>query len=380
MIQVSLRFSVSRTAIGFVAQSGFLRGSGRRLIRDLRKIWLPAAFALLCCTYSSFASSRQKTDVVYMHNGDRITGEISSLSKGQLAVKPSYSSSSIILDWDQVDHLESSQLFVVTGSNGISYEGSLRGGAQKQTLTIHTATNTTLTHQSVIEISELGSTFLKRLSGNISVGTSFSRSNAQSDLTVASGLSYQSTEQIVTFSSNAQFSTQQKTTDTNETTAKAAYLHQLRASAWYGGAIANFLSSSEQQIALQSTLGGALAKRVIFTNRTKLNTIAGLAFTDQRNASGEVGDNHTRAVDSALAVQFSTFRFDTTNFSTTFWVYPGLTAPGHVRTTLNQDIYYKFSNNLYVSVSFYDNYDNRPVLGAPANNLGATTAVGWSFH
>ena len=236
MIQVSLRFSVSRTAIGFVAQSGFLRGSGRRLIRDLRKIWLPAAFALLCCTYSSFASSRQKTDVVYMHNGDRITGEISSLSKGQLAVKPSYSSSSIILDWDQVDHLESSQLFVVTGSNGISYEGSLRGGAQKQTLTIHTATNTTLTHQSVIEISELGSTFLKRLSGNISVGTSFSRSNAQSDLTVASGLSYQSTEQIVTFSSNAQFSTQQKTTDTNETTAKAAYLHQLRASAWYGGA------------------------------------------------------------------------------------------------------------------------------------------------
>ncbi len=47
--------------------------------------------------------------------------------------------------------------------------------------------------------------------------------------------------------------------------------------------------------------------------------------------------------------------------------------------TLNQDIYYKFLGNLYVSVSFYDNYDNEPVAGAPANNLGATTGVGWSF-
>ena len=35
--------------------------------------------------------------------------------------------------------------------------------------------------------------------------------------------------------------------------------------------------------------------------------------------------------------------------------------------TSNQDIYCKFHNNLYVSLSFYDNYDNQPLAGAPSN-------------
>jgi len=31
-------------------------------------------------------------------------------------------------------------------------------------------------------------------------------------------------------------------------------------------------------------------------------------------------------------------------------------------------------------LSFYDNFDNQPVVGAPSNNFGGTTALGWSFH
>ena len=79
-------------------------------------------------------------------------------------------------------------------------------------------------------------------------------------------------------------------------------------------------------------------------------------------------------------MQYSTFRFDSTTFDTAVWVYPSLTSPGHVRLTLNQDIYYKFLGDFYIRISLYNNYDNRPVVGAPANNLGGSTSVGWSFH
>ena len=48
--------------------------------------------------------------------------------------------------------------------------------------------------------------------------------------------------------------------------------------------------------------------------------------------------------------------------------------------TFNQNIYYKFLGDFYVRVSFYDNYDNQPVVGAPTNNIGGTTTLGWSFH
>ena len=98
------------------------------------------------------------------------------------------------------------------------------------------------------------------------------------------------------------------------------------------------------------------------------------------SASDTESTANKRGLDSAFAAQFSTFRFDSTTFDTTLWVYPSLTTPGRVRMTLNQDVYYKFYKDFYIRGSFYDNFDNRPVVGAPENNLGVTSTIGWSFR
>jgi hypothetical protein len=332
-----------------------------------------------------FADARKKTDVVYMLNGDKITCEIQSLSKGELSVKPDYTAGSIVLDWTKVGRVESTQKFIVRDPKGVMYTGTLTGDVDKQTISIVEATTTeeasttTLPRDSVVEIDELGTTFVRRLSGNVSVGTSFAKSNDQRTLTVQSLVKYQSERYFASVDSNSQFASQKEVSDTNETTVKNGLFRQLRRSNWYGGGIANFLTSSEQEIALQSTLGGAVARRFIFTNKTNLTGIGGLGYTIQRNNSGTVDPNKTHDLDAALAVQYSTFRFNSTSFDTTVWAYPSLTSAGHVRMTLNQDVYYKFLGNFYLSVSFYDNYDNQPVVGAPENNLGASTSIGWSF-
>ena len=59
----------------------------------------------LFAAQSALASSRVKTDVVYMQNGDKITCEIQSLNQAQLTVKPDYTSSSVVLDWSKVDRI-----------------------------------------------------------------------------------------------------------------------------------------------------------------------------------------------------------------------------------------------------------------------------------
>lgn len=315
-----------------------------------------------------------------MKNGDKITCEIESLTKGQLSIKPDYTTGTIVVDWQAVAHLESTQLFVVTDTDGNVYSGRLTAGAAEHAITIVGRESNAVSDDAVVEINEMGNNFWNSLSGNIAVGTSFTPSNSQGTMTVQSGLVYQSKENVATLDLNSQFATQEKAKDTNETTVKTSFFHQLSETKWYGGGIANFLSSSEQQIALESTIGAALARRLIFTNRTNLTAIGGLGYTNQRNSSGASDTRRSHALDAATAIQFSMFRFKTTSLDTTIWAYPGLTDPGHVRTTVNQDIYYKFHNNLYISLSFYDNFDNQPVVGAPSNNFGGTTALGWSFH
>jgi len=295
-------------------------------------------------------------------------------------VSTKYASSAFVIDWSEVDHLESTQDFVVADPEGKVYSGTIGKGAEDRTLSIGKGVTATLPLDLVIQMDEFGETFLKRLRGDFDVGLSFAKSNAQKNLTLQGDLGYQSKERLFSLDTSSQFASQKETSDTNETTAKIALFQQLRKSNWYGWGLANFLSSTEQQIALRSTLGGGLATRLIFTNRTNLTAIGGLAVTVERDAQNAVSTARTEALDSVFAVQYSTFRFDSTTFNTTVWVYPSTTSPGRVRMTVNQDVYHKFFGDFYVRVSFYDNYDNRPVVGAPPNNLGATTTVGWSFH
>lgn len=343
-----------------------------------RSFFLFSLVLFYSCT--SLASSRQKTDIVYMNNGDKITCEIRSLEKGQLTIKPDYTDSNIVIDWTKVNHIESSQGFVVTNPQGALYAGTVNSDPETRIVTVENSSKETLAHDDVIEIAPLGETFLKRLQGNVDLGLTLARSNSQKNLSLQGGLNYQSEKYLSSVNFNSQFTSQRETSNTSETTVKSEFFRRLRLSNWYGGALGNFLASTEQQIDLRSTLGGGLAKRIIFNNRTNLSAIGGLGYTIQKNASGSVSTGNANSLDSALALQYSTFRFDSTTFDTTLWLYPSLTSPGRLRMTFNQDIYYKFLRDFYVRISFYDNYDNQPVVGAPANNLGGSTSVGWSFH
>jgi len=338
------------------------------------------ALLLLLTPFCAHAGIRSKTDVVIMKNGDKITGEIKSLEKGQLTIKPDYTTSSFILDWEKVDHIESQQDFMVSDTRGIIFTGKIHKDPDTKELTIIGSETMLLPNIEVVEIEQLGANFWKRVRGNIDFGTSFSQSNNQKVLSVQGSVGYQSQKYIYSLTTNTQFTSQQATADTNDTSVKASLYKSTRHPTLYYGGIANFLSSTAQQISLRSTYGATLNKRLIFTNRTNLNAIGGIALTLEKDSEGAQSGARTKALDSAFAINYSTFRFDAATFDTSFWLYPSITSPGRVRFTLNQDVYYKFLGDFYLRLSFYDNYDNQPVVGAPNNNMGGSTTVGWSFH
>ena len=350
----------------------------QRTVSGGSPLWILLFF--LCLTTVMHASSRLKTDIISMKNGDKITCEIRSLDQGQLTIKQDYANSTVVLDWKQVDHIETKQPFVIIDTNGNAFSGQLSESPDEHIVSVTGAEKNGIPHKDVVSIQQTGETFLRRLRGSIDVGTSFAQSNSQKNLTMQSDLNYQATTRVFSLTSSTQFTSQQKTNNTNETTVKTEYFKQLRKSNWYSGGIANFLSSSEQQIDLRTTLGAALAVRPIYTNKTNLSFIGALAYTAEKDASNTTSRTSANSIDAAAAVQYSTFRFDSTSFDTTVWVYPSLTSLGRVRMTLNQDIYFKFYKDFYFRASFYDNYDNRPVVGAPQNNLGASSTVGWSFR
>jgi hypothetical protein len=70
--------------------------------------------------------ARDKTDVMVMTNGDRLTCEVKGLDAGVLYVSFDYIDGTASVNWSKVARLESNQLFVVKTEGGAVYTGILK--------------------------------------------------------------------------------------------------------------------------------------------------------------------------------------------------------------------------------------------------------------
>src|SRR6516225_4080581 len=69
--------------------------------------------------------ARDKTDVMFMKNGDRMTCEVKGLARGVLYVDFDYIDGTASINWSKVARLESNHLFYVKTEDGSVYTGTL---------------------------------------------------------------------------------------------------------------------------------------------------------------------------------------------------------------------------------------------------------------
>jgi hypothetical protein len=120
------------------------------------------------------ASAREKTDVVWLKNGDRITCEIKYLMRGMLTVSTD-SMSTVEIKWQDVESITSEFLFTVQDIQGQLYVGSLQAAAAARHVNVAGPLPASgLEHLSVVQIREFEDSMWKRLSGSADLCCSFS--------------------------------------------------------------------------------------------------------------------------------------------------------------------------------------------------------------
>jgi len=104
-----------------------------------------------------------------MTNGDRLTCEIKRLEYGQLHVKTEYALGTVVLDWEKIERVESSQRFVVETANGDYHTGLLRREAStsaakaEQLEVVDNDVTTWLQHQETVQIEKLERSLIGKL-------------------------------------------------------------------------------------------------------------------------------------------------------------------------------------------------------------------------
>lgn len=334
---------------------------------------------LVLLTAAAGAGAKSKDDVVVLRNGDRLTGEIKKLQRGELVFKASYMADAVRLDWSKVARLESRDRYLITLTDGRLFTDSLRLnasggddfliGAERQAFRAE--------QMDVLRITPVEAGFFRQLEGTIDFGFNFTSGNDQYQTEFTSSVTYRRGAHSLTGRLDSTFSGQTEGSSSARNQFTLDYRRQL-SPRWYAGGIFDLLRSDQQSLDLRATAGGLLGRNLRQTERTRFSIFGGLAGT-RDNYGADVGRPRTLNADALAGFDFNTFRFTTTDIGSRLLLYPSLTTPGRTRVQFNTDLRIKLVKDLYWGFHLYENYDSKPPVRAERNELGASTSLGWKF-
>lgn len=349
----------------------------------MNKYWILGCVLFLILTEPLFA--RDKTDVLVMKNGDQITCQVKGLDAGVLYVSLDWADGTVSVDWTKVARLESTQLFVVKTSSGEVYSGTLRTPKTEadQPVKIEVVAEAahepvTIDRMRVVDMIATSDKFWERFNGELNAGFIYAKANQSAQYSLGSQTVYVRERWHALANYQSSLSATSGTTTSTRNNVTFGYEHLLTNGNWFYAGLGNFLQSGEQEISLQTTLGGGIGRYLKNTDRTSISVIGGGAW--QRTNYSVVTAHPNQNVGAALIyADLRFFKFSKTNLNLTAAVTPALTDPGRVRFDGNSSYYIKIIGNLSWNVSFYGNWDNRPPFGVSGSDFGSSSGVSWTY-
>jgi Protein of unknown function, DUF481 len=342
-------------------------------------------FVLLALAVLSLSGALRAQDVIHFQNGDRLTGTIKRLERGQVVFSSPLMDGDASIDWRGVARIESERTFQFQTSSGERFLGRIEMDASPEAaedeVRIASPQGDRFVRQDEIV---LATQTVKGLSGlleiNLGAGIALSKSNSQKQFNADSGITYQTPRYLATAAVSSIFSTQEEATSTNRHELDLGFSRKLSRN-WSTSLLANFLTSEEQKLDLRIVLGGGPTRTFVNNNRVVLYATGGAVWNSERFSpeSGNVPVNNQ--LEGLAAVGFNYFQFKQWTVESTFRLFPSITTGGRVRADWRTNLRLRVRKGkpLWWNFNQTINLDNRPPGDAPGTDYVTSSALSWSF-
>lgn len=333
----------------------------------------------------SLTVSAQKSDVLVMKNGDRMTCEIKSMTGGILLVSLDYVDGTISVDWSKVASIESSRLFLVKTESGLVYTGKLSTIAATTDAPVRievaetAAKSVELPAREVIRIGSTSERFWERFNGDANVGLTYAKGNQSTQFNIGSYIEYPRDRWSARMWLNSTLSSNEGSDTVTRNQLSFNAIRLLRWKNYFASGGADFLQSSEQGVDLQTSFSAGVGRFFKNTNKTRVALTGNLVWqrTKYTDTDSLGGTQNSAAV--MVGGEVRLFRFKKTTLNLNAALLPSISDIGRVYFRLNSNYYLKLYSNLNWNLSFYGNWDTRPPFGLPSSDFGTSTGLGWTF-
>ncbi len=319
----------------------------------------------------------QKTDVVIIENGDRITGEIKELERGKLE----YSTDDIgriHIQWDKIMHIESSKFYEIELQTGVRYYGAIGRVAETRRMVIILVQEDTLNLAQVVRITPIQLTFWEKLSGYVDVGLSLTRANRQSEWSVGTEVNYRG-RKIGGGVDGTSFFRFRQDGDNSSRNSLSLMLERFLPRQWSVGVLSRVEQNQELGLDLRSSLGGGFRRDVVQTNNMDLQLLGALIINREKFATPEAGVFNAEGV---VAAQYAAYTLgdNELDVDVTLSFFPSITDLGRVRSDLQARVRYEVIKDFFAGLNGFATFDTRPPTAETAkSDYAVSFTIGWSF-
>ncbi len=334
-------------------------------------------YALLLLLFLTQVATSEKTDIVILQNGDRITGEIKELALGRLKFKTD-NAGTIFFEWDKVAYVKSVQTFEIVTQDEKEYFGSIDSDTITSLLIVLTPdTAVRLQPLAVVSVVPIEESFWKRLDLSIDLGVTYTKASKVGQFILNSDVGFRRRRLSSDLNLNSTITIQQnrERTERHSLTSQTIYYYSRP---WGCGGTAALERNSELGIDMRLLLGAGIGRHLIQTNFNQLGFLSGLQYNREWVAGGEPGQGNLEAF---AVVSYHQYRFDTPelDLSTSLRLFPNLTPIDRFRGELNFDLRWELIADLFWKLNFYELYDSKPPSAdASKYDWGIVLSLGWS--
>jgi hypothetical protein len=328
----------------------------------------------------------ERTDVIVMKNGDRITCEVKGLNADSLTVSLDYvEERNITLQWSKVARLNSTRLLIVQTEDGSVYTGRIStaetpgGRPVRIQVAVTPDKRVELDQLQVVKISETSQNFWQRLNGDVETGIIFSKGNDSTQYSIGTHIEYPRERWLARANFDSTLSVNTNSNNSTRNQFEVDALRLLRWNNWFYQGVSNLLQSSVQGIHLQTTVGGGIGHYFLNTNSTKISVTGGLAWQNTAYKTTIPPQAAQNLAAGLVFAEANIFKFKKTNLDATALLIPSISEAGRVRFNTNVSYYVKLFSNLRWNMSFYSSWDNRPPPGLSGSDYGTSSGLSWKF-
>ncbi len=318
------------------------------------------------------------TDIVVFENGDRLTGEIKSMERGQLRFETD-ATGTIDIHWNKVAYVSSDQRIQVELASGVRYFGPVKLDDDEFKVLVDTSNGLVeLENHQVVTMSPIDQSGFRDIDVDVSAGYNFTKASDVQQFNFAINGDYRTRERIVSASLSSQFSDSDSNDRSQRNTLSLNYT-RLRANRWLNDGSLRFEQNDELDLDLRTSLGTGVGRIIRQSDRALFVLSAGLQvtredFTDEPDAVG--------SLESYFRGNLDIYRYDSPelDWSVNLEVIPSLTESDRVRAEFDTKLKWEIIGDLFWQLEFYTSYDSQPqsTTGSSAD-YGVITSVSYDF-